>query len=45
MDRDDGLPTAAEAVARCARPFDVTDGERIPNGTDRWNAYTGSSHR
>jgi hypothetical protein len=40
----DGLPTAAEAVARCAGTFDPTDTGRIPNGTGRWNAYAGSCH-
>ncbi|MFC7185886.1 hypothetical protein [Halorubrum yunnanense] len=38
------MPTAAEAVAQCAATFDAGDTERIPNGTDRWNAYAGSCH-
>jgi len=37
-------PTAAEAVARSAATFDATDTGQIPNGTGRWNAYTGSCH-
>ena len=40
----DELPTAAEAIARCAATFDSSDTRRIANGTDRWNAYAGSSH-
>jgi len=41
---DSGLPTAAEAVARCPETFDATDAGRIPNGTGRWNAHAGSCH-
>jgi len=31
-------------MARAPAPFDTTDTRRIPNGTDRWNAYAGSLH-
>jgi len=39
----DGLPTAAESVAQAAGTFGPSDTRRIANGTDRRNAYAGSS--